>query len=69
MRIIALADAKNRGKSTSIKIAKEKILNDLELSNSYEIKEKFENGVTFLHYSFNKFDFAQDKENIELSVL
>ena len=34
-----------------------------------DIKEKFENGVTFLHYSFNKFDFAQDKENIELSVL
>ena len=34
-----------------------------------DIKEKFENGVTFLHYSFNKFDFAQDKENIELSLL
>lgn len=34
-----------------------------------DIKNKFENGVTFLHYSFNKFDFAQDKENIELSVL
>ena len=34
-----------------------------------DIKEKFEQGVTFLHYSFNKYDFAQDKENIELSVL
>lgn len=34
-----------------------------------DIKEKFENGVTFLHYSFNKFDFNQDKENIERSLL
>ena len=34
-----------------------------------DIEEKFENGVTFLHYSFNKFDFNQDKENIELSLL
>lgn len=34
-----------------------------------DIKEKFDQGVTFLHYSFNKFDFNQDKENIELSVL
>lgn len=34
-----------------------------------DIKEKFENGVTFLHYSFDKFDFDQDKENIELSIL
>lgn len=34
-----------------------------------DIKEKFEQGVTFLHYSFNKFDFNQDKENIERSIL
>lgn len=34
-----------------------------------DIKEKFEQGVTFLHYSFNKFDFAQDKENLEVSLL
>ena len=32
------------------------------------IKEKFDAGVTFLHYSFNKFDFNQDKENIEMSL-
>lgn len=34
-----------------------------------DIKEKFDQGVTFLHYSFDKFDFNQDKENIERSVL
>lgn len=34
-----------------------------------DIKEKFDQGVTFLHYSFNKFDFNQDKENIERSLL
>ena len=33
-----------------------------------DIKEKFENGVTFLHLNFNNFDFAQDKENIEMSL-
>lgn len=30
-----------------------------------DIKEKFSQGVTFLHYQFNKFDFEQEMENIE----
>lgn len=31
-----------------------------------DIKEKFEQGVTFLHYKKNKFDFKQEMENIEV---
>ena len=42
---------------------------NLTLEIQEDIQEKFEQGVTFLHYSFNKFDFNQDKENIELAVL
>ena len=43
--------------------------NNLTMEIQEDIQEKFENGVTFLHYSFNKFDFDQDKENIEKAVL
>lgn len=43
--------------------------NNLTMEIQEDIQEKFENGVTFLHYSFNKFDFNQDKENIEKAVL
>ena len=42
---------------------------NLPLEIQQDIEEKFEQGVTFLHYSFGKFDFIQDKENIELNVL
>ena len=43
--------------------------NNLTMEIQEDIQEKFNQGVTFLHYSFNKFDFAQNKENIERSVL
>lgn len=43
--------------------------NNLPVEIQEDIIEKFEQGVTFLHYSFGKFDFDQDKENIELAVL
>lgn len=33
------------------------------------IKEKFNAGVTFIHYRNSSFNFAQDKENIEVSLL
>lgn len=45
------------------------IINDSSnLTNEIEddIKEKFEQGVTFLHYKKNKFDFSQEMENIEV---
>lgn len=34
-----------------------------------DIKEKFDNGVTFLHLRNGTFDLKQEKENIEVSVL
>lgn len=34
-----------------------------------DIKARFDEGVTFLHYSHGKWDFDQDKENIERSLL
>ena len=48
------------------------ILNDSnnlteEIKN--DIKEKFDNGVTFLHYRNNKFDFAQEMENFEIYLI
>ena len=43
--------------------------NNLDYNIVEDIIQKFEDGVTFLHYSFNKFDFTQNKENIERSLL
>ena len=43
--------------------------NNLTMEIQEDIQEKFDQGVTFLHYSFNKFDFNQDRENIELAIL
>lgn len=37
MRVIALVDAQNRGKTTSIKIAKEEFLKDPEVDNPHEL--------------------------------
>ena len=34
-----------------------------------DIKEKFENGVTFMHNRFGTFDLKQEKENMETSVV
>lgn len=34
-----------------------------------DIKEKFNDGVTFLHYHHNKFDFAQEMENFEIYLI
>ena len=34
-----------------------------------DIKEKFEQGVTFLHENSDEFDFSQEKENWETSLL
>ena len=34
-----------------------------------DIIEKFDKGVTFLHYSHSTFDFNQEKENFEVSIL
>ena len=48
------------------------ILNDTnnlteEIEN--DIKAKFEDGVTFLHYRHSKFDFAQEMENFETYLI
>lgn len=34
-----------------------------------DIKEKFENGVTFMHNRFGTFDLKQEKENMETSIV
>ena len=34
-----------------------------------DLKDKFNNGVTFLHYRNSTFDFAQEKENLEVSLM
>ena len=43
--------------------------NNLTEEIENDIKEKFETGVTFLHRRFNTFDFKQEKENIETSIV
>ncbi|MBO7735383.1 MAG: hypothetical protein J6S67_22655 [Methanobrevibacter sp.] len=34
-----------------------------------DIKEKFNNGVTFLHYHHNRYDFKQEMENFEIYLI
>ena len=45
--------------------------NNLTDEVEQDIKNKFDNGVTFLHYHNNttKFDFKQDRENIEIYLI
>lgn len=43
--------------------------NNLTEEIEKDIKDKFENGVTFLHYRQNKFDFKQEMENIETKLV
>lgn len=43
--------------------------NNLTEEIENDIKEKFENGVTFLHYRQNTFDFKQEMENIEKKLV
>ena len=43
--------------------------NNLTEEIENDIKNKFETGVTFLHYRQNKFDFKQEMENIEKKLV
>ena len=43
--------------------------NNLTEEIENDIKEKFDNGVTFLHYRQNRFDFKQEMENIEKKLV
>ena len=43
--------------------------NNLTEEIENDIKNKFENGVTFLHYRHNKFDLKQEMENIETKLV
>ena len=43
--------------------------NNLTEEIENDIKEKFESGVTFLHRRFSTFDFKQEKENMETSIV
>ena len=42
--------------------------NNIPVEIEDDIKEKFKNGVTFFHYH-SGFNFAQDKENWETSLI
>lgn len=43
--------------------------NNLTEEIENDIKEKFENGVTFMHLRNNTFDLKQEKENMETSIV
>ena len=43
--------------------------NNLTEEIENDIKDKFEKGVTFMHYRNSTFDLKQEKENIEVSLL
>lgn len=43
--------------------------NNLTEEIENDIKEKFEKGVTFMHYRFSTFDLKQEKENMETSIV
>lgn len=43
--------------------------NNLTEDIENDIKDKFERGVTFMHYRNSTFDLKQEKENIEVSLL
>lgn len=43
--------------------------NNLTEEIENDIKAKFENGVTFMHYRQNTFDLKQEKENMETSIV